>query len=277
MSSTRWCFTHNNYANTDWVDQITDDEAVYYIYGKEVGASGTPHLQGFIIFKKMKRLSAVRKLCSEAHWEVAKGTSEQAADYCKKDGAYTTMGKLPMTKKEQGDAEQQRWKRIREAAEEGNFHEIPEKVRFLHHKLIKIHHNDALRARQLHDTEERHLWYYGPTGTGKSRKARTDHPDAYLKSCNKWWDGYTDEETVIIEDFDKDHKVLCHHLKIWADRYPFPAEVKGGSIKIRPQRLIVTSNYHPSDIWEDDRDLEPIKRRFLTVFFPNTPLSPKTP
>lgn len=60
---------------------------------------------------------------------------------------------------------------------------------------------------------------------------------------------------------------MGYHLKIWGDRYAFIAETKGSSRYIRPQRIIVTSNYHPKDIWTDDTTLGPILRRFKCVRF----------
>ena len=81
-----WVFTLNNYTDDD---KPLDWPCEYVIYQKEKGASGTPHLQGYVEFKTNKRLSAVRKICSTAHWETRKGTQQQAIDYCtKKDVTY---------------------------------------------------------------------------------------------------------------------------------------------------------------------------------------------
>jgi hypothetical protein len=132
--------------------------------------------------------------------------------------------------------------------------------------LAYIHSREVNKA-NLGDTEHKMLWLCGGTGTGKSYAARTQYPKAYLKMCNKWWDEYNGQNVALIEDFDKHHTVLIHHMKIWADRYPFLAEVKGSAKRIRPRVIVVTSNYRPEDIWSDEGDLGPILRRFRVIQF----------
>lgn len=100
--STRWCFTINNPTDVDHgrLNELsTGMERIgisYLVYGREIGDGGTPHLQGFIIFNLRKRLRAVRELLGpRGHYEPARATSDQAADYCKKDNDYEEFGTLP--------------------------------------------------------------------------------------------------------------------------------------------------------------------------------------
>lgn len=289
-----YVFTVNNYSEEDeqqcWALPWEVKDCRYIVVGKEVGESGTPHLQGYISFKEKKSLKQLREFFPTAHFDPRKGTPSQASSYCKK-GAQSKQeweelgvdgpnygigadvwewGELPFDSAGVAgkSSEEARWRDAIQAYGERRFSDIPADILGKCAKgLAAAHTMLRMEGQDLSDTTEKMQWYYGGAGTGKSRKAREENPDAYLKMCNKWWDGYQGEEVVIIEDFDKDHKVLVHHLKIWADRYKFPAEIKGGKIDIRPRKIIVTSNYHPQDIWQDEKDLEPILRRFHITKF----------
>mgnify|MGYP000467318534 CR=1 FL=1 len=99
MRGRRWVFTLNN-PSTEEIEStktnLQHDDVRYGIFGREVGASGTPHLQGFIIFKNAKSLRALRQRYGpRGHYELARGTSIQARDYCKKDGSYEEFGDFP--------------------------------------------------------------------------------------------------------------------------------------------------------------------------------------
>lgn len=267
--SRNFVFTFNNYPDKAELHAAIDAlECRYMKYGKEVcPTTGTPHLQGMVCFDNPISLRSAIKKLSGCHVEPMKSLEGSLA-YTEKEGDFTERGDKPMSQQEKGKAGEAYWRDIRLAAEDGRFDDIPEQVRFNNYKAVEHHHQQALKRRKLPDTEERMLWYYGPSGTGKSRKARTDHPDAYLKNCNKWWCGYEDHKVVIIEDFDVKHACLCYFLKLWGDRYPFLGEVKCGNAGIiRPQLIIVTSNYHPKEIWANTQDLEPILRRYKCVRF----------
>lgn len=94
--SKRWCFTINNFAPSDVARLDGLGECKYIIYGKERGESGTPHLQGFVIFEVNKRFNNVKQLLGDrCHVEVARGTSAQAAEYCRKDGDFVERGTPP--------------------------------------------------------------------------------------------------------------------------------------------------------------------------------------
>lgn len=109
-SSSRWCFTLNNYEPSDLTKfrEFGSSAACrYLVFGREVGAqNGTPHLQGFVIFRRtVRRAVLLRLLSPRLHLEVAVASSEEAADYCKKDGDFEQFGSFPDQRGKRTDLE----------------------------------------------------------------------------------------------------------------------------------------------------------------------------
>lgn len=100
--SKNWCFTLNNPAQTD-EDRLMGLTNVvdFLVFGREVGESGTPHLQGFVCFPSRKRLSQVISILGQCHCTIARNVQNSIA-YCKKDGDYETLGTEPEARQGQG-------------------------------------------------------------------------------------------------------------------------------------------------------------------------------
>lgn len=96
MRSTRWCLTLNGYTTEDfdWIANWCEQNCKHAVLGHEVASTGTKHIQGWMYLKKRMTLGALRNVgpLGRAHFETAKGTNEQAADYCKKEGDFWEFG-----------------------------------------------------------------------------------------------------------------------------------------------------------------------------------------
>lgn len=170
------------------------------------------------------------------------------------------------------------WDQIRRYAETGELNKIDSAILIRYYgnlkKIEKDHQVIPPRA-----TPKTCLWYWGEPGTGKTRKATDEHPDAYKKLANRWWDGYQGQKTVILDDIGKDTaKCLVNHLKLWADPWQnHPGEDKGGQKVLSYDTFIVTSNYDIDDLEISGVDLAALKRRFQIHHFGGllggTPLS----
>ena len=260
-------FTLNNYTDES-IEMLGRLGAQYLIYGKEIApTTNTPHLQGYIHFQHAKSLSSVIKKIPGAHVEIRRGTVDQAIEYCKKEGAYTEVGAKPKNQKEKGELGAAAYEEAWQLAKAGKIEEIQAGLRTRYFRTyISIGHH--YRAACLSNQVLSNQWYWGETGTGKSRSARALYPLAYVKNLNKWWDGYDGQDTVIIDEWSPDHGMLASYLKIWSDHYPFRAEVKGSSMMIRPTRIIITSNYSITECFKTMSDILPISRRFEEIHFP---------
>lgn len=80
-----WCFTINNYHDSD-IEKLEvmfeHGHFNYIIFGQEIGEAQTPHLQGYVQMKRKMRLNQVKKFISpRAHLEVSNGSPDQNRRY----------------------------------------------------------------------------------------------------------------------------------------------------------------------------------------------------
>lgn len=98
-SARRWCFTEHDVDDQDPHTWLKDGVKYIHWQLEEAPGTGKEHYQGFIVFDKQKRLTAVKKISPTAHWEVMKGTLSQNLTYCSKAETRTagpwTVGELP--------------------------------------------------------------------------------------------------------------------------------------------------------------------------------------
>lgn len=263
MSRSRnYSYTLNNYTPDD-LEELKVIDCTYHIIGKE-GEVSTPHIQGTIRFNTLKSFKQVKDLIPKAHIEITK-CMDASIQYCKKEKNFIEIGLY----KNGRPTKKELIKRLREAP----LDELVDSGELSMYSVASIKKARIILASEhslYTPSGLRGIWYWGAPGTGKSRKARSEYPEAYLKAQNKWWDGYKGEKAIILDDLDSN--VFGHYLKIWADRYSCTGEVKGGTVNLQHDFFVVTSNYHPDMLWSEDIQMcEAIKRRFKITHF-NKPL-----
>lgn len=267
----------NNYNNEDerHIQETVGKLARYIVYGREIAPeTSTPHLQGYVYFDSQRQRKSVSRLLPRARLDVANGSASQNRAYCTKDGDFYEHGDMPVDKSiaraRGGASNAERYKRAIELAKDGDLGGICESdpQMFLLHgpRLESLYEPKTMPI----EGDLLHEWWVGPSGSGKSRLLWELYPDHFPKKLNKWWDGYKHQTVVAIEEWAPKNDCTASALKIWADRYPFPGEIKGGCLqRLRPKKVIVLSNYTPQQCFLNSEDLNPILRRFTVIHFPS--------
>jgi hypothetical protein len=274
--------------------QINPD-VQYLAIGAEVGQGGYQHWQGACVFKHgtSPTGNAFKLLLNEeTHVEAMQGPTKQAMKYCTKEGSLCFQKNLGFLL----DDDQKVKKRIERAKEVKDkrdeiSREITGDLRTMEpQEFAEKWPTEWLRNRSKCETflaeamgerattwggnlQAKNFWIWGKPGTGKSRWATGHAPpyQTYRKNANKWWDGYSicHHNTVIIEDYPcfPQGDCLQHHMKVWADRYPFTGEKKCGHLAVETGRFvfIVTSNYPIEKCFSHQEDVLALKRRFNEI------------
>lgn len=283
-----YSFTWNNYTN-DTIALLADLDCEYIVYGKEVGASGTPHLQGYVRFKNERSEKAVRKVFLGANIDPTISNSG-SIEYCQKGEQPHEEWEQQKTAGPNYGLNADVYERGKKPAGQGKRSDL-DAVRDLlkeNPKMRKVvdiasSYQSVKMAEQILKYKEAPrnwecevYWFWGSTGSGKSRTAFEicDPDDTYVcMSTAKWFDGYDGHSDVIIDDMRKD---FCkfHELLRLLDRYAYKVETKGGTRQFRAKRIFITSCFSPQVLFSTREDINQLLRRIKEIRLFGTDTTP---
>lgn len=250
-----WCFTLNNYTEKDY-EEVLGQKCKYIVIGKEIGESGTAHLQGYVEYENGKTLSALKQIDKRIHWEPRFGTQQQAADYCKKTGLYEERGSAN-AQGHRTDLDE-----VVSEIESGTWKPSNNPIMFIKfHRGLTEYENSLYTDRKEKPVVE---WRWGLTGTGKTYGVIERHgiDNCYIKDGTMWWNNYRQQQVIVIDDFDG--KWPYRDLLRLLDCYPYQGQYKGGYIKINSPYIYITCEHHPSEFWVGN-ELAQVERRINTI------------
>jgi len=270
-----WCFT-----------SYRDEEptypagATYAIWQREqCPTTGKLHWQGYIEFSQKKRRSLAQKLIgdSTAHFELRKGTRDQAIAYCSKedtrmDGTLREYGERP-TGEESKSQLQRVAQRVRDGASTGDIagEEPTAIIRYGKGITALIAARDALQPMSYRSV--RVLVVSGPPGCGKTkwafnyisdRFAGIAYNKVYTEGESSWWDGYAGHKCIFIDDFEGAAPIeeLLHLLGGYGHNRQYA--IKGGFVRLDGlDTIIFTSNSTPESWYMHKRHLPRAKTEAL--------------
>jgi hypothetical protein len=281
-----FCFTWNN---PPGIDDFTPEQiweafqtqgASFLVFQLEKGQSGTPHYQGYLELCRPKRFTQLTAVIPGLpHWEVRKGTPDEAAAYCRKEegrqsGPYEFGTIRPSVQGKRSDIDA--FVSAVRSDDKLSMRELLGEHAGILARYLKF--TDRLRAvtmPKLRDTPPRVHILCGEPGVGKTRfvyDAIKDDPDDFYRlpvGSGLWFDGYDGQANVLLDEFaGRMNKVELAFLLQLLDRYPVSAPVKGAFVWWYPKVIYITTNYRPCDWYDWTNRLtsfQALKRRITHV------------
>lgn len=188
-------------------------------------SSGRLHFQGYLELHQPSRATRLKTILGDptVHVELAKGSAAHNIAYCSKEDTAVqppqryTWGESA-TQGQRNDIVEFVSSCKRGASDAELLDQHPSSFLRYQRGLAGVRAATATPRNPRKDPDVRVYW--GPTGTGKSLRAHDELPAAYSKSPgSKWWDGYTNGQSVIIDDFRPEWWPIDYMLRL-LDRYP---------------------------------------------------------
>lgn len=258
-----WCFT-----SFLEILPITFDKDIvrYCIYQREISPeTKREHFQGYIEFFNDQRVGQVKTVLGECHCEPRKGTREQARKYCRKLATAISGTQVEFGVWRENIAHKRKLCDMLKSnmSLDDIITESPISYVRCHRGLERLFSlRTAKIAKRYRKVEV--LVFWGPTGSGKTRRA-AEEPDHFFMPLGEkfWFDGYQGEKCLIIDDFRGEIKYSFLLRLLHGHECQVP--IKGGFVWAQWTKVIITSNLEPKGWYPKQSHIDPLMRRITEV------------
>lgn len=249
-----WCFTLFVEEKKDYAELHENADGLRFgVWQLEMSPTTQRlHIQGYFEFDSAVRLGTLKRYLGESvHGESRRGSRDSAILYCRKEetrvlGPWTFGNQAVVRQGKRTDLDS-----VADLVQSGEtmhnvVNEYPvQYIRYRRGIEALMSFRMQQRAKEWRSLEV--VVYYGDAGTGKTRKAIEDNPENFIldQGDRVWFDGYTGEPCLIIDDFYG--WIKYGQLLRILDGHPLRLEVKGGFTWALWTKVIITSNKE----WED--------------------------
>lgn len=271
-------FTINNYTDED-VERVKTMDAKAVKAGCEVGEQGTPHIQGAVVWNNARSYKGAQKeLCGKGgkcFTKKMEGTWDDQ-DYCLKDGEIIRNDEYVEEQGKRNDIVEMRDAIKRGATDAELCDEHPEATakfqRFIGFARAAY---EPIPEALPRGSKQMGIWIWSTEpNMMKTTWVDTHYPARYEKASDRWWDGYANEEVVLIDEPSPLwYNAFWNNMKIWCQEKPFRGQrgVGEGKKLIRFKRLFVCANQSPEQYFNGPQGKESaweeaiFKSRFRTI------------
>lgn len=267
-----WTFPHLGIEPKTAIEKVKQFKPVKWVMvAHERHKDGEPHIHVAVEFCKKLDIIGNKKFDKifgkHGNYQVMKNPIG-SVKYLMKDGNYECYGIDPVkyvaaNKSVIKQAADGKWDQLYAHVAAGlDLFEFPH-LGFLARNLKQIQHfrSQYMARKPVHrvgDWREvgiKALVLWGKTGAGKSHWARRSQVAAFgepfvlpfQRDGGVWWDGYSGEKLLVLDDFDPSKMPLLQLLRV-LDPYKFVGMVKGSHVVADWLVVIITNNIHP-DRW----------------------------
>lgn len=238
--SRAWCFTWNNFNQTNinyLVEILADHE---YIFGEEIGEhTNTPHLQGVVRFKNARTFNSVRKLFENNHIEPCKNWAA-SKNYCSKDNKIHTN----IIKNKTADEQYEEY-----------MHQLYDDIKWYDWQ------KNIINLLDTKPDERKVYWFYEENGNhGKSFLAKyldwkhnaiiaNGKQSDVFNQYSSFLEEFKTQPSLAIIDIPRSHKeYVCYStLEKIKDGLVYSGKYEGAKLRLIPHHLIVFANFRPNE------------------------------